>query len=247
MNSPVVGRDRRVRVAALLVAVVCASCAYTGRNDAISHRFTWFSYLNGDDIRKRCGPGALDRYRFVYNGVYVKQVRTYDIVPSQTTDGYVLTARVLGPSDLSAVVINNPIDTITEDPLSLLAPFAGTSARIGLGGRDLDVLDQALTQSGFFQPPPKGLYIHSDDFFWIGVACIGGRLTFNAWRYPSPQFDALTFPALVFSWDETGIAVNPPRDLSPFQIYGDATTRDTVPHFTLTVGDDGLEGVGTLF
>ncbi len=232
-----------------LVMACLNGCTFHGRTDAISQRFTWFSYLNGDDIRAACAPGSRARYRFVYNGVYVRQARTYDIAPGDSPTGtdpsYVLRARVLGPSDLSNVSIDPA--ALIEDPLDILAPFAGHKAHTPLGSRDIDALDGALVASGFFQPPPTGLYLRSEDFFWVGVACISGRVLFNAWRYPSRGFDALTFPKLLFGWDTTGVPVNPPRDLSTFEIYGQATVPDSAPRFTLTVGTDGLAGPTSLF
>jgi hypothetical protein len=243
-----VERAHHACVAATLLLIVAwmSACTYSGRDDAISQRFTWFSYMNGDDIRAQCGSGSPARYRFVYNAVYIKQTRAYDIAPDPGS-GFVLTARVLGPSDLSNVVIQDPLGTLAHDPLDLLAPFAGIKRSIGLSSRDIDALDAALAESGFFQPAPSGLYLRSEDFFWVGVACIGGRLTFNAWKYPSSRFDNLTFPRLLFAWDPTGVAVNPPRQLSLFDIYGQATVDDRYPRFTLTVDDDGIVGTGTLF
>ena len=229
----------------LLVALTSGGCAYRGRDDAISQRFTWFSYMNGNDIRTVCVPGAVDRFRFVYNGVYIQQARTYDIAPKENGEGYLLRVRVLGPSDLSNVGIDPA--TIIEDPLELLAPFAGRKTTLTLGGRDIDTLVASLTQSGFFQPAPSGLYLRSEDFFWVGVACIGGRMAFNAWRWPSQGFAALTFPKLLLSWDETGIPINPPRNLAPFDIYGQTNPDGKFPQFSLTVGNDGFRGVGTLF
>lgn len=79
------------------------------------------------------------------------------------------------------------------------------------------------------------------------MACVGGRLTFNAFRFPSDRFANLTFPRLLFDWDPTGIAVNPPRELTPFDIYGQSNIEDKYPRFTLTVGTNGLAGTGTLF
>lgn len=250
-----------LRALATVIAAsgLVAACTYAGRDDAISQRFTWFSYLNGDDIRRRCAPGALDRYRLVYNGVYIQQARTYDIVPESdgpalgppdaaqagTPPGYILRARVLGPNDLSNVEI--PFDTVFQDPLDILAPFAGRKSTLKLSGRDIDELDRRLAASGMFQPAPEGLYLRSEDFFWIGVACVNGRLAFNAWKYPSSRFEALTFPPLLFSWDQTFVPVNPPRSISPFEIYGEASPRDPRVQFTLTVGENGLRGTGTLF
>lgn len=229
----------------LAVAMVSAGCAYRGRDDALSQRFTWFSYINGDDIRGRCGPGAPDRYRFVYNGIYIKQARTYDIAPAESGAGYLLKARVLGPSDFSNVGIDP--GQLIGDPLDLLAPFAGRKASQALSGRDIDTLAASLVTSGFFQPAPAGLDLRSEDFFWTAVACVNGRLTFNAWRYPSERFASLTFPPLLYSWDTTGVPVNPPRAMTPFDIYGEASARDEFPRFTLRVGDNGLAGTGTLF
>lgn len=231
----------------LVVSLQTLGCGYHGRQDAISQRFTWFSYLNGDDIRRACQPGALDRFRFVYNGVYVQQVRTYDFAPDPQGSGYVLHGRLLGPSDLSNIVITDPLSGLIDDPLSILAPFAGKQWKVTLAGRDIDAFDSALATSGFFQPPPDGLYLRSEDFFWIGVACIGGQLTFNAWRYPSSRFASLKFPQLLLSWDPTGVPVNPPRTLSDFDIYHESDPHGRAPQFTLTVQDGGLAGTGTLF
>ena len=239
------GHCRTVAAVILLVAFACAGCNYRGRDDALSQRFTWFSYMNGDDVRAACNPGAPDRFRFVYNGVYIQQARTYDIAPQANGSGYLLRARVLGPSDLSNVGIDP--GAILADPLELLAPFAGRKSSLTLSGRDIDTLIASLAPSGLFQPAPRGLYLRSEDFFWVGVACIGGRMAFNAWKWPSRGFDALTFPPLLLSWDETGVPMNPPRNLAPFDIYGQTDPQGRFPQFTLTVGDDGFRGVGTLF
>ena len=249
INALMSARHRNRHLAALVVTLLAAAaltaCAYRGHDNALSQRFTWFSYMNGDDIRAACVPGAIDRFRFVYNGVYIQQARTYDIAPRASGDGYLFRARVLGPSDLSNVNIDPQV--IIEDPLELLAPFAGRKSSLTLSGRDIDVLAGSLTESGLFQPPPSGLYLRSEDFFWVGVACIGGRVVFNAWRWPSQRFDALTFPKLLLTWDETGVAMNPPRNLAPFDIYGQTNPEGKYPQFSLTVGENGFRGVGTLF
>ncbi len=73
----------RLSAAALLFANIFAGCTYHGtqQDNPVQRRFTWYSYLNGDDIREDCEADARPRYRFVYNGVYVQQVRSYDIRP----------------------------------------------------------------------------------------------------------------------------------------------------------------------
>ena len=70
-----------IRLAVLaMTALTLTACEFTGAFDgAFSRNLKWFSYIGGEDLRKACGPGADDRFRFVYNGIYEKQIRSYDI------------------------------------------------------------------------------------------------------------------------------------------------------------------------
>ena len=58
--------------------VILGACASLGEDHPITQKFNWFAHLGGADIRAACQSGAPDRYRFVYNGIYVEQVRSYD-------------------------------------------------------------------------------------------------------------------------------------------------------------------------
>ncbi len=63
-------RTRRLFLCAALAAplLVLSACTYRGESDnPVVRRFTWFSYLNGDDIRAACRADTRERYRFVYN------------------------------------------------------------------------------------------------------------------------------------------------------------------------------------
>ena len=245
-------RIGRALAAALVAASMClagvlAGCVYHGpqHDNPVQRRLTWYSYLNGDDIRAACDADAARRYRFVYNGVYVQQVRSYDIRPEANGIGSTLRARVIGPADLSEVEIRRQFSTLLED---VMAPWAGTVETVPLSDADLDALDRALAESGFFEPAPRGLYLRGDDFFWTGVACIDGRVHFNAYKWPIPGFERATFPALLLSWDPTGQPFNEPRLLSTFDIHHDTQTDPGIgPTYTLTVGENGLVGVRPLF
>ena len=80
-----------------LVVFLTASCTYSGGIDnPFSKKFTWFSYINGDDIRKVCASLGADRYRFVYNGIYQIQTRTYDVFFHEKK----VVMRVTGPSNI---------------------------------------------------------------------------------------------------------------------------------------------------
>jgi hypothetical protein len=245
-NDAGTGLFREPAAALIGLMLLAAGCAYRGGDDPISRKFTWFSYLNGDDIRAACKTDGTPRYRFVYNGVYVQQVRTYDITPDPATGGHRLKVRVIGPTRVDSVTIEDPVKTLSTDPLAILAPGAGEIQEVSLIRRDLDDLDRALARSGFFRPAPSFLRLTSEDFYWIGTACLGGRLAFNAYRWPSPEFTNAAFPDVLLTLDPTGIPVNPPRDLSNLDIYGDNQANEQ-PRFSVTVDRDHLVGVGTLF
>ena len=69
-----VGRFLKIRAIANLLAVCCVvilgACEYTGRPDnALEKRFTWLSFLAGEDLKESCRNHAPPRYRFVYNAM----------------------------------------------------------------------------------------------------------------------------------------------------------------------------------
>lgn len=226
------------------------ACAPSGTYDnPLTRELTWFGYLNGNDIRSSCAPGAADRYRLVYNGVYVRQVRTYDLTQVPQGDNrHNLRVRVVVPRGQKPPSGENPDDGMVSDPLQLLGRGPGVVRIKALTDADVAALRRALTDSGFFEPPPKGTYLRSEGFYWIGAACVDGRFFFNAYKWPSDRFDDAKFPPLLLSWDTTGIRINPPRELSDFDVYGDESKgADTSTSFTLTVGENGLIGAGSLF
>src|ERR1700751_6126832 len=58
-----------------------AACSYRGDIDnPVVRKVSWFSYLDGTDIRAACTEGAQDRYRLVYNVRYEEQLRSYEVV-----------------------------------------------------------------------------------------------------------------------------------------------------------------------
>ena len=59
--------------------IICVFLPMVGEDQPVIRKFTWFSYIGADDIREKCKYSSNPQYRFVYNGVYNEQVRTYDI------------------------------------------------------------------------------------------------------------------------------------------------------------------------
>lgn len=217
--------------------VLMAACAYHETDNPLVRKFSWFSYLNGDDIRAQCRAGGPEHWRFVYNGIYKEQIRAYDLteLPDHT---YRLRVNVANKADLSSFLVGKAMD--------LADPWRGPIETVSLGRDQHDLLATAAEDSGQFQPAPKGLQLKSDQFYWTGVVCRNGQVSFNAYLWPSARFDALTFPKILLAWDTTGLALNPPREATNQELYGEASPRRTGA-FNLKVGDNGLIGVKPLF
>ena len=200
---------------------------------------TWFRYLGGTDIRQTCGPATADRYRFVYNGHYNEQLRSYEVV-ADASGGAAVRARALTGSGIAG---SFTLDF--EDPL---ASFRWTTANDRMAPADLQAFRQAMAQSGVFGTAPVGERLHSNAFYWIATGCRGGVFFHNAWTYPSDRFAALTFPDQLLRFDGTGVAVNPPRRRDVDESLRSSSARRTparyqAPYFVLEVGENGLRGL----
>ena len=86
------------RFGALAMLVLAGGCSYQlgGIGNPITRKFQYFSYLDGEDIRRDCVAGAPARYRLVYNANYNEQVRAYDLRRNAPGSGASLTTQVFG-------------------------------------------------------------------------------------------------------------------------------------------------------
>jgi len=179
--------------------VVLASCAYApgDASNPLARKITWFSFVAGDDIRAACGPGAPDRFRLVYNGVWAEQVRIYEVGfggPRQ------LDQRVIGSGNLSELSVSH-----------LLAPWAGKTASLTLDTDEYASLIRKLEAGGAFHTPGVTMTLAANDFYWIAASCHDGGFHLNAWLYPSDGFAHAAFATWLTALDTTGVPINPPR------------------------------------
>lgn len=226
--------------ATLAVALAFAACTYQGGvEDPISRKFTWFSYLAGDDIKSNCRPGEPARYRLVYNAVWDEQVRAYDLRRSATGTGAVLFSHVFGGGgSVASVDLRDPT-----------APWRGATADKRLDEAAYIELVRAIEASGFGAAPPVGARLPSWAFYWVASACADGRFHFNAWRHPSERFAGIKFDRVLFNHDATGVPVNPLRAIDAAQASMKPGRPDPteIADFELMVGPDGLANRLTLF
>lgn len=207
--------------AVILGLLFLAACSTDGDiSNPILRKLSWFSYLQGDDLRAACGSAAPGRYRLIYNANYTEQVRIYDL-----GDGapYHMVQRVVDGGHLASWTLGDP-----------LAPWSGRIAQVELSREQARGLVTALAAAGAFGPPAEGLELESRSFFWTLAACHDGRYHFTAWPQTAPP----DFVTQVQALDATGVPFNPPRIVVP-------PLRSTEPRleFRLRVGASGLWGV----
>ena len=229
--------SKPIKIALGLLCVGAAAglvlgCASQGPTDnPLARKFSWFSYLEGGDIRAACGPNASNSYRLVYNGVFTEQVRTYDLGADNR-----LSVGVIEAADVSQFNVS----TFG----GLLNPWRAKAAIRNLSDDEAARITAALERDGAFGPPAVGTELSSKGFFWTIAACHEGAYHFTALAWPSPAWESMTFDGVVFDLDPSPIAVNPPRKT--------ITTRDTKRgdtghvienEFHTKVGENGLFGV----
>ncbi|MCB9959497.1 MAG: hypothetical protein H6843_12920 [Rhodospirillaceae bacterium] len=217
-------------------AALLAACTYQGPPSSLpEQRLTWLSYLGAADVRAACAAGQPDRLRIVYNAGG-DRTRAYDLV-GLPDGGAVLDQRV----DRGLAVGSFDVG----QALSLGAPVQAQSR---LTADQYAQLRAALANDGAFGPPPVGLTLRSDRFYWLVTSCLDGQMRTTAFRDGSADYDGLAFPALIARHDATGLPFVTPQtaqEISPSVCRGGAEeggTRSALC-FTVTVGEDGLSGL----
>ena len=228
-----------IAAAAICVsALVAAGCTHSGGiENPLTRKATWFSYLNGDDVRDRCEayPNRVE-VRLIYNGNFKEQVRTYEI-SGDGAGGARVTARAM-PEDAG-----NLLNFRLGDPL---ATGRWEKATVTLTQEEREQLIGRLADSGVFQRAPSGIDLKSWGSYWVSIACRNGEVFFNAWTAGSQRWDRQELWQIVRPLDNTGVPVYQPH---PARFEDSPTIERTddrqraATHFLMTTGENGLIGL----
>jgi hypothetical protein len=220
------------------MGLVLAGCTYRGNidNPAVT-KASWFSYLDGTDIRTACVEGAPESYRLVYNGRYEEQLRSYEITADGAGGAY-LVARAKGRM--------NTFDVSLDD---VLAPWRWKRSQTRLSPPEFRQFVTLLEQSQQFAGAPVGMRLFSGDFYWVGSACRNGAFHYHAWAFSNDGFAQVRFADFLFKRDQTELAVNPPRKIPASEFLGPQGRQEdqTQIRFWLQVHEDGLGGIPNAF
>lgn len=209
-----------------LLVSACSDASHVG--DPVTGRLSWLPYLGGEDIRDACKPGSPARYRFVYNAVLDVQVRSYDLVRTET--GATLQVRV--PHSGFALV------DVRTGSANMFSPVRDATSTMDLA--TYRAIARQLEDDGFGGPTRTSPNFPSWNYYWVVSACAEGKFHINGWLNGTPGFADLRFPALLFAQDRTEIPVNPVAE-NP---YGDHVTRmrqgASDMNFDIRLAPDGL-------
>lgn len=187
--------------------ILCACTSYTGTaQNPVERSLTWFSYVAGDDIRKACREGGRDHFRFVYNAVYEKQIRTYEVRGVEGGAQYMARARNES-GQVSRFQLSDP-----------LGPWELSRADATLTNEQAAAIIDAFSMDAAGAPDPAGRQVASNEFYWIVSACNAGR--FRVWLFDQYKVNlpGLAFVPELARYDETGI---PFRAVEPVEGFGD--------------------------
>ncbi len=186
----------------LTLTLALTACASSGPADTpVARSLSWFNYAAGADIKAACGPGTPDRYRWVYNGIYGRQIRAYDL--SGLPGGAELLAQARG--------ISGNLQQLS--PSEPLGPWDLTRDTRPLASSDVDQLLAALAQDRRLAPPAAGQRLDSGEFYWLVTACEGGSFSMAAFRDAQTPHRELAFQPLLLGLDQTGVVFKPARKI----------------------------------
>lgn len=178
-----------------VAAMGLAACTtFDGSTDnPVERSLTWFSYVAGDDIRAACTADSPDQYRFVYNAVYERQIRAYEL--RVDTDGAAQVSRARNKAgNVANFQFRNPLG-----PWELRrsdARLTNAEAAAILDGLQRDVGDA---------PASAGQRLRSNKFYWTVAECQSGEFRLHAFEQDRVAIKSLAFRGPLLAHDMTDI------------------------------------------
>ena len=216
-------------------------CRYGGPPDGpVARRLSWFNYVGAENLRDACRPGTANGIRFVYNGIYDEQIRSYDVSELSGTRGAAFVVFARGDGDLTQGI------RITN----LLKPRRGERLNSVISPQSLGDLRAAFKSDRFTGFKPIGLRLSSRELYWDVAGCLDGRLHANNWMYPSQRFKSLKFHRILLENDKTAVAFNKavpvdPHDHGPEKHEGGRNPNNG--EFEIQLGSNGTIGARRQF
>ncbi|MEP4377488.1 MAG: hypothetical protein ABJ215_11545 [Alphaproteobacteria bacterium] len=187
---------RRLTLTTIAVLGLAACTTFKGSVDnPVERSLTWFSYVAGDDIRTACAANSPDQYRFVYNGVYERQIRAYDL--RLGADGAALTSRARNAA-------GNVLNFQLRSPLS---PWELRRSDVQLTPADTSAIVEGLSRDVAAAPESAGQRLRSNKFYWTVAACQSGTFRLHAFEQDRVEIESLAFRKPLLAHDKTEVKI----------------------------------------
>lgn len=202
------------------LCLAVAGCG-TSLDNPLSRRTNWFAFVGGTDLQATCQPGQPDRIRLVYNGTWRGMQRIIAITGGRHP---VLEEKTLGGMTVSRFSLGEAGEW-----------WRGVDQSRPLTAQHYNDIRTALAQDHLTTPPSRSVRLDSDEYYWTGAACLDGRFTLTAWRYPDQAFQTLHFPTVIDLILPPAQPTPPPEppNLAEFD-------RNARERWTLEIGPNGL-------
>lgn len=196
---------RRSVIPSIAAMLLAACTTFDGTADnPVERSLTWFSFVAGDDIRAACTVDGPDRYRFVYNAVYQRQIRVYELRPESLGAGYVARARGRA-GNAARFQFSNP-----------LGPWELRRSETRLTQAETAAILEGLQRDIAGAPASAGRRLRSNEFYWAVAACRAGDFRLHAFAQDRVALDALAFRAPLLAHDRTEVEFLPAERIEGF-------------------------------
>ncbi|MBT5944710.1 MAG: hypothetical protein HOK98_05170 [Rhodospirillaceae bacterium] len=185
---------RRFAYTAVATLVLAACTTFKGSVDnPVERSLTWFSFVAGDDIRAACATDSVDHYRFVYNAVYERQIRAYEL--RLGADGADQTSRARTKAgNVANFQLRNP-----------LGPWELRRSDAQLTNAEVAAILDGLQQDIQDAPASAGQRLRSNKFYWAVAACEAGVFRLHAFEQDRVEIEALAFRGPLLAHDTTEV------------------------------------------
>lgn len=209
----------------LAVAAALTGCGQTSSGEISNYaerRWTWGSFISGEDIAKACTADSQGRYRFTRFANQAEQVRIYDLDVAART----LRVRIMEQGIKSKNI------KLGSGFFEQFAPYDQT---VSLASGAAQEIEQALISDNFGNRPAQdGQMLLSRWHFWLVRGCRAGETRLRVWIHPDEDYKALTFPKALYALDPSGIDVNEPKNDDRFgPLYRDVANEGTFSHYQM--------------
>lgn len=178
-----------------VAAMGLAACTtFDGSADnPVERSLTWFSFVAGDDIRAACTTDSPDQYRFVYNAVYERQIRAYELRLGAAGAEQISRARNKA-GNVANFQFRNP-----------LGPWELRRSDAQLTPLEAAAIVDGLTKDVADAPASAGQRLRSNKFYWAVAACEAGVFRLHAFEQDRVEIEALAFRGPLLAHDTTEV------------------------------------------